>query len=119
MMQKLLFGSFIFAMIALSNQVARAQSAVDTNPSVVSAVAPVYSGVIRAVNLQGDFFVEVEIDREGKVVSSDAVGEKRKFMRKILEEAANRWRFAPNEDAEKDAAYDSHLHFAQTRRQVI
>ncbi len=59
------------------------------------------------LNLQGDFYVDVEIDRDGKVVSSKAVDEKRSFMRKLLEVAADRWQFEPDENAEKrrTAAY--------------
>ncbi len=93
--------SFAVATICLLGFVVLAQTKTQNPPVVVSAVAPVYAAVIRAVNLQGDFFVDVEIDRNGKVVSSKAVDEQRKFMRKILEEAADRWQFAPDQTAEE------------------
>ena len=92
---------FTLAIIGLLNYAVPAQTKPPNQPVVVSAVAPVYAAVIRAVNLQGDFYVDVEIDRDGKVVSSKAVEIKLKVMRKILEEAADRWQFAPDENAEK------------------
>ena len=83
------------------NSVAIAQTKTQNQPVVVRAVAPIYAPVMRALNLQGDFYVDVEINRDGKIVSTKAVDEKRPFMRKILEEAADRWRFATDENAEK------------------
>lgn len=98
---KFLFACLTIATSGMLSYVVFAQTKTQSSPAVVSAVAPVYAAVIRAINLQGDFFVDVEIDRAGKVVSSKAVDEKRKFMRKILEEAADRWQFEPDESAEK------------------
>ncbi|HEX8266082.1 MAG TPA: energy transducer TonB [Pyrinomonadaceae bacterium] len=70
-------------------------------PVVVSAVAPVYPAVALALNLQGDFFVDVEIDQSGKVISSKAVDGTHKLMRKVIETAADRWRFESDKTAEK------------------
>jgi TonB family protein len=70
-------------------------------PNVVAAVAPVYPAAALALNLQGDFFVDVEIDRNGKVVSSKAVEGTHKILRKTIETAAERWQFEKDEDAEK------------------
>lgn len=71
------------------------------SPVVVSAVAPVYPAAALALRLKGDFFVDVEIDRDGKVTSSKAVEDTHKLMRKTIETAAERWQFAPDETAEK------------------
>lgn len=98
---KFLFACLAIATVVLLSYVAFAQTKTQNPPAVVSAVAPVYAAMIRAVNLEGDFFVDVEIDRNGKVVSSKAVYEKRIFMRKILEEAADRWQFASDQVAEE------------------
>ena len=92
--------SFVAAAICSFCYVAFAQTKTQNPPAVVRAVAPVYAVVLRAINLQGDFHVDVEINRNGKVVSSKAVDEKRSFLRKILEEAADRWQFAPDQTAE-------------------
>jgi hypothetical protein len=92
--------SFVVAAMCLLCYVAFAQTKTQNPPAVVRAVAPVYAAILRAINLQGDFYVDVEINRDGKVVSSKAVDEKRPFMRKILEEAADRWQFAPDQTAE-------------------
>lgn len=70
-------------------------------PVVVSAIAPVYPISALAVGLQGDFFVDVEIDRNGKVISSTAVKGTHTLMRKTIETAAERWQFAPDETIER------------------
>ena len=87
--------------ICLLCQFAMAQDKKQSSPIVVSAVAPVYPAVALIVNLQGDFLVDVEIDRSGKVVSSKAVEGTHKLMRKLVELTAERWQFAPDKNAEK------------------
>ena len=100
---KILFASLIMASIGLLSYVVLAQNKTQTPPVVVSAVAPYYPTAARAIGLNGDFLVDVEIDRTGKVVSSEVSKNSKepKFMRKYFEEAANRWKFAPDENAEK------------------
>lgn len=98
---KILFAAVAVATISLLSYAVFAQNKTQNSPVVVSAVAPLYTAVARAVQLQGDFHVDVEIDRSGKVVSSKAVEGTHKLMRKVVEEAADRWQFAPDESAEK------------------
>jgi len=98
---KTLFASFFITTISLSSNVGLAQNKPPTFPVVIAAVAPVYTAVARAIRLQGDFRVDVEIDRNGKVTSSKAIEGTHKLMRKVIEEAADRWQFAPDENAGK------------------
>jgi len=98
---KFLFACLTITIIGLLSYVVFAQTKLENPPAVVSAVAPVYPAVALALNLQGDFLVDVEIDRSGKVVSSKAVEGTHKVMRRLIELTAERWRFAPDESAEK------------------
>lgn len=95
---------FSIATICLLGYVLLAQSKTQVSPVVVSAVAPVYPPVARAIGLQGDYLIDVEIDRAGKVVSAEMSKNSKepKFMREMFKEAANRWQFAPDEKAEKN-----------------
>ncbi len=70
---------------------------------MVSAVAPLYPPSAKAIRLQGDFPVDVEINRSGKVTSAKVSKDAKlaSFMHKVVEEAAERWQFAPDENAEK------------------
>jgi TonB family protein len=96
---KYFLASFV-AIICLLGYVVLAQTKTQ-NPPVVSASAPFYPPVALALNLQGDFLVDVEVDRSGKVASSKAVEGTHKLMRKVIEQTADRWQFAPDENAEK------------------
>jgi TonB family protein len=69
-------------------------------PPVVSAVIPLYPPIARSANAGGDVSVDVQIDREGKVSSADAKGHA--LLRKVSEEAARRWTFAPAPNGEKE-----------------
>jgi hypothetical protein len=75
------------------------QTPQSSGPAVVSAVAPVYPVVFMALKIEGEFNVDVEIDKDGKVVSSESVNENRKWVTKVIEETADRWRFAPDKDS--------------------
>ena len=94
--------SFV-ATICLLSYVIFAQTKTQNPPVVVSAVAPIYPPAARAIGLQGDFLVDVEIDRTGKVVSAERAKESKdpRFMREVFKEAAKHWQFAPDENAEK------------------
>jgi TonB family protein len=61
----------------------------------MSAVAPAYPMNIRTSGRSGDFDVDVEIDRYGKVTSADAASAP-ELIRNVIEEAAKRWQFAPS-----------------------
>jgi TonB family protein len=61
-------------------------------PLVVSAVAPVYPPIARAARVTGEVFVDVEIDRDGKVTTAKAVNA-HKLLEQAVVEAARRWRF--------------------------
>ncbi len=89
------------ATICLLGYVVSAQTKTQTSPAVISAVAPIFPAIVRPLRLEGDFRVDIEVDRSGKVVSSKAVQGTHKFMRNVVEEAAERWQFAPDENAEK------------------
>jgi TonB family protein len=80
--------------------IALAQTNTNNQPAVVSAVAPVYPAIAIAANLNGDFYVDVEIDRNGKVTSTDASSAP-KILRPVMEEAARRWQFAPDPTNQK------------------
>jgi TonB family protein len=95
------FLAFFVAIICLFGCVALAQNKTQNSPVVISAVAPIYSPSMRAINLEGDFRVDVKIDRSGKVVSSECVKGTHQLVRKVIEEASDRWQFAPDENAEK------------------
>jgi len=100
---KFLFACLIIGIIGLLSYVVFAQTKTQTSPVVISAVAPVYPPAARAIGLQGDFLIDVEIDRTGKVVSAEMSKDSKepKFMREIFKEAATRWQFAPDEKADK------------------
>src|SRR5205085_8115461 len=68
-------------------------------PAVVSAVAPVFPVVVMPLKLEGAYKVDVEIDRTGKVVSSKAIEGTHKFIRPVIEAAANRWQFRADQRA--------------------
>src|SRR2546423_12608924 len=84
----------IVATVALLSYIALAQTNTSDQPVVVSAVAPPYPMAVIAAGLSGDFYVDVEIDRNGKVTSARAPSAP-ELMRKVIEEAARRWQFAP------------------------
>ncbi len=97
------FLAFFAATICLLGYTVLAQTKTQISPVVISAVAPVYPPAARAIGLQGDFLIDVEIDRTGKVVSAEMSKDSKepKFMREIFKEAATRWQFAPDENANK------------------
>ena len=84
----------IVATVTLLGYVALAQTNASDQPVVVSAVAPTYTMAIRASGLSGDFYADVEVDKNGKVTAAAASAPK--LMRKVIEEAARRWQFAPD-----------------------
>jgi TonB family protein len=89
--------------IAVSAFVVIAQSNSSDLPTVISAVAPVYPPIARQARAASDTIVEVEIDREGKVMSAESRGGHPLF-RKVAEEAARRWVFsAASTDAKRKA----------------
>jgi TonB family protein len=90
----------ITVMIALLAYIAFAQTNPNNQPAVVSAVAPLYPPIIRAAGLTGDFHVDVEIDRDGKVTSVKAANAP-KLMQRVIEEAARQWQFAPDLNGQK------------------
>jgi TonB family protein len=92
---------FAIALFIFVSPVLCQENKTQNSPVVVSAVAPVYPAAALALRLKGDFFVDIEIDRDGKVISSKAVEDTHKLMRKTIESAADRWQFAPNETGEK------------------
>lgn len=94
------FLAFFVATICLLGYAVLAQTKTQTQPAVISAIAPVFSPAVRALVLEGDYLVDVEIDRSGKVVSSKSAEGTRKIMQEITENAADHWQFAPDENAE-------------------
>jgi len=85
----------IVATVTLLSYVALAQTNTSDQPVVVSAVAPTYTMAIRASGLSGDFYADIEVDKNGKVTSAGAASAP-ELMRKVIEEAARRWQFAPD-----------------------
>jgi TonB family protein len=70
-----------------------AQSNSSDSPAVISAVAPIYPPIARQARAASDTTVEIEVDREGKVTSTESKGGHPLF-RKVAEEAARRWVFS-------------------------
>jgi TonB family protein len=86
----------IVVSVILLGCIALAQRVTSNQPAVVSAVAPVYPAIAASTAiLNGDFHVEVELDRTGKVTSTDSSSAP-KPLRKVMEEAASRWQFVPD-----------------------
>jgi TonB family protein len=100
---KFFLTSLFIASLVFCDCVAFAQTKQQSSPVVVSAVAPLYPPSAKAIRLQGDFPVDVEIDRSGKVTSAKVSKDAKlaSFMHKVVEEAAERWQFAPDVNAEK------------------
>lgn len=90
----------IFVIIILFNPVVIAQKENSDSPAVISAVAPVYPAIAKAARIEGDIYVDVEVDRNGKVTSADARSASR-LLRKIVEDTARRWSFSPAPNGEK------------------
>jgi TonB family protein len=90
----------IVATAALLSYVALAQTNTADKPAVVSAVAPTYPMSIKTRGRSGDSYVDVEIDRNGKVTSADAASAPELF-REVIVEAARRWQFAPNPNGQQ------------------
>src|SRR4051794_29275537 len=86
--------------IVLFAYISVAQKSNSEFPSVVSAVTPMYPPTARAANATGDVFVDVEINREGKVTDVDSKNAM-VLLRKVSEEAARRWVFAAAPNGEK------------------
>ena len=85
----------IIATVTLLGHVALAQTKTLERPVVVSAVAPAYPLNIKTGGRSGDFYADVEVGRNGKVISAEASSAPELF-RKVIEEAARRWQFAPD-----------------------
>ncbi len=86
------------AALALSGYAAFPRAAVPAEPAVVAAVAPVYPFGASVAGASGDIYVDVEVGRDGKVVSVGGRGGP-EALRRAAEEAAKRWQFAPATDA--------------------
>jgi TonB family protein len=90
--------ALISIVIALLSCPAIAQTSAQTSnsasPAVVSAVAAVYPPLARSAGVSGDVFVNVEIDRGGKVTSGSAE-RAQPLLQRASEDAARRWLFAP------------------------
>ncbi|MGI8469382.1 MAG: energy transducer TonB [Pyrinomonadaceae bacterium] len=55
-----------------------------------------------ALGLKGEFFVDVKIDKNGKVISTD-VEKVHPILRKPIEEAASKWLFSADKNLEERA----------------
>lgn len=89
---------FIFFIVALAAGAIFPQSENTKLPTVVSASAPTFPLLVAIANFSGDAVVEVEVGEEGKVLVAHSINTL-PFLRKLSENAALRWRFAP--DSEK------------------
>jgi TonB family protein len=86
--------SVTFAGVLLLGCIAAANVRSAEPPLIVTAVAPIYPPIARDARVTGEVFVDVEIDREGKVTSAKAVNA-HKLLEQAVVEAARRWRFLP------------------------
>jgi TonB family protein len=85
----------IVGTVTLLGYVALAQTNIGGKPLVMSAVAPAYPMEIKTSGRSGDFYVDVEVDRSGKVTSAKSPRTP-EIIRNVIEEAAKRWQFAPS-----------------------
>lgn len=67
---------------------------------VLKYEVPKKSPAAAAIGLKGEFFVNVKINKEGKVISAD-VEKVHPILRKPIEEAANKWIFSADENSEE------------------
>jgi TonB family protein len=86
--------------ILLLGCAAASQSNSSESPAVISAVTPMYPPIARSANATGDVFVDVEINREGKVSGVESKNAP-VLLRKVCEEAARRWLFSPAPNGDK------------------
>jgi TonB family protein len=90
-------------------QISSASTALTNDqPTVVTAVAPVFPPIAQAANVGGDVLVEVKINSDGAVTSAKAISNY-KLLRAAAEDAAKRWRFNPS--AEKSDEHTATLTF--------
>ena len=92
-MKALTFAQALLLSVSLSN-LSFAQVRGAEQPTVVSAVAPVFPAPAKAVRALGDVFVDVKIDGQGEVVSARHV-DAHPLLRKTIEATARRWKFSP------------------------
>ena len=67
---------------------------------VLKYEVPRGSQAVFAVGLEGEFVVNVKIDKNGNVISANS-GNIRPLLKQVLEEAANKWLFSPDKDSEE------------------
>ena len=89
----------VVLVVAFSITPASDQSSI-LDPVVLSAIAPNHPQIAKALNAYGEIIVEVKIDENGKVDSASAVFG-HEVLRKVSENAAKQWLFAPATDGSK------------------
>ena len=67
---------------------------------VLKYEVPRKSPAAAAIGLKGEFFVDVKINKDGKVISSD-VEKVHPILRKLIEEAASKWLFSADKSFEE------------------
>lgn len=97
---KVFFNAMFLITLVLLAHLSFSQVSNSEQPTVVSAVVPVYPTTAKAVRVVGDVFVDVEINRKGEVTSVQHVNA-HPLLRKVVEEAASRWKFSPALESEK------------------
>ena len=96
-MKRLLFVLLIVVYPAGSNLALSGNPKV---PIVVSAVAPVFPAIAATAHMSDDVSVEVEVNSEGVVSTAHAINA-HPILGKASENAALRWRFAPDRGGDK------------------
>lgn len=71
-----------------------------TKIKVLKYEIPRKSPVAAAIGLKGEFFVDVKINKDGKVISTD-VEKVHPILRKPIEEAASKWLFSVDKNLEE------------------
>jgi TonB family protein len=71
-------------------------SSAEDQPSVISAVAPIFPPTAIAANINGSVVIEVKIDVNGKVTATQII-EGHPLLRQVrsFEDTARRWQFRP------------------------
>lgn len=85
-------------------------SGAEDQPSVISAVAPIFPPTAIAANINGSVVVEVKIDMSGKVTATQII-EGHPLLRQVrsFEDTARRWQF--NQVTRGDALRSARLTF--------
>ena len=79
-------------------------NSIDRAPELVSAVAPVYPSWAKRCGVEGRVVLHVQVDEEGRVVRTIAIGNPSASLAAAASAAVQQWRFEPHTLAGKPVA---------------